>query len=425
MKRYLKIFITLLLLYIPSVVYGDELSNFRLEVKSTNLIVDNVGDESTLKVSLVTTNVDSSITQCSFRVNTSSNAQLVSFSGVSGNGWSDTANGQEYVLTSETGIKTTSAETEASVTIGNAVVRVNGEATFTLSNMTCTSDSGTSGSISDVSVTLGVTADDISVKIDGSNATGDLYTISPSTKENFILSITSRNADTLSNVTVKAKNTLSGEKLLCDSSSISNCAINFTNDNFCVSGDSCIGVRSSEGDVVLVSITQGDTVLREIYVTRQLSEDGSDFFTDSSLSYLNVYGNEIELVEGQNRYEIVVYGEKEEYSVMATLSDPDHYQWAEEDNPTKYNFRTDYILLRVVPKDRSMLGANDRNYEIVVLFQDDSSSSSQAAPSSSVKPSSSRQTNPQTGGIASFIVAIILFASLIYSLRTYNKTMGQ
>ena len=425
MKKYLKILLTLLLLYIPSVVYGAELSNFKLEIVTLDRIVDAPGDELTLKVSLSTTNVDTSITECKFKMNASSNSQFVSFAGA--NGWSDTLNGQEYVLTSETGIKSTSAETEASVIIGNAKFTVNGESTVTFSDITCTSDNGSTGNFDDFSVNLGVasTDDDITVKIDGINVPGGIHKITPATKESFVLVLSSQNTDTLSNVSVKAKNTLSGDKLLCDSSSLSNCVINFANDNFCVSGDSCIGVKSSEGDVILLSIEKNGSSIRELFVTRQLQEGQDNFYTDSSISYLNVYGNEIVLVEGQTKYETVVYGEKEEYSVVANLSDPEHYQWGDEDNPSKYNFRTEYILLQVIPKDNSMLGANDRTYEITVIFQDEIAGSESAASSSSVKPSSSHQSNPQTGGVASIIVAVILFASLIYSLRTYNKTMEQ
>ena len=428
MKKYLKLFFMLFLLYIPSVVYGDTLENFHFSAVASNKVVNSAGDETTIKISLSTTNTQNAVTGCKFKVNASGNSEIVSLTGSAGNGWKETS-GQEYSITSNEGVKATSADTEASTVIGNVVVKVNGETKVTFSDITCFSaDNDSSGSHENVEISLKV-ADNIVVKIDGSVVPGGIWPIKPSTKESFLLSVTSRDADTLSNTSVKAINTLSGEVLLCDNTSLGNCTVNFTSNNFCVSGELCAGVHSEVGDIINVVISDSNNSYEPIsfFVSRELDSD-EKFYNDASLTRLNVFGSEITLIDGQNDYNVTVPGNQSSYSVTAILSDPEHYKFDDEDNPEKYNFRIDTVNLLVVPKDDKMLGAVRRAYTINVTFLDENSSSDSQQiippPSSSVKPSSSTPINPQTGGLATFFVAFILFGALIVSLRTYNRNMG-
>ena len=425
MSKYVKILLFVLLLYIPSVVYGADLSNFRVVVTSNDRVVQNSGDTANVKVSLFTTNTDISITGCKFKIFVTGDGELLELTG--SNRWT-AESGQEYSLTNNEGIRATSVDTEASVVIGNISVRVNGNTTVSLKNMICYSaDSDISGGHEDVDVSLSVANNDVpTVKIDGSVVSGEIYTITPSTKETFRLSVTSQNADTLSNVTVKALNTLSGEKLVCDSSSLANCDINFANDNFCISGDLCLGVYRDAGDVIYLQIVDSNNGIEpiELFVVRELDQN-NQFYTDSTISSLTVYGNTITLIEGQNEYDTIVSGNLSEYSVIATLSDPEHYKWDDENNPSKYNFASNEIILLVVPKDSRTIGATERTYKINVIFTNDGESSS-SQPSilpPTSKPSSSREVNPNTGGFATIIVAVIMFSALIVSMRTYNKSM--
>ena len=427
MKKYFLIFMMIFLLYIPSTVYGEELTGFKFNAVASPRVVDAAGADTTIKISIATTNTTNPITGCKFKMNFSENAQYVSFAG--SNNWKETA-GQEYSLTSNEGVIATSSDAEASTVIGNVSVKVNGESKVTFSDITCyDADHDISSKVNDVEVSLRV-ADNIIVKIDGSVVQGGIYSISPSTKDSFVLSVTSQSSDSLNNASVKAINTMSGEKLLCNSSSLSNCTINFSNDNFCTSGDLCLGAYSSVGDVINIVISDTNNSFKEIsiLVSREKSGGDEQYYTDSTISRLNVYGNEITLVDGQNDYTTTVYGTLSEYSVSATLSDPEHYEWDAESNPSNYNYPETEINLLVVPKDDKLLGGNKRPYRITVVFENDSSSSSEQIlpPSSSyVAPSSSTMDNPHTGasGFATFIVAFILFAALIISLRTYNRNM--
>ncbi len=418
MKKYFSIFLLIMFLYIPSVVYGDELG-FAFSVDATQTAVSSAGKDVIIKISVNPSNAEQKITKCDFTVNPTGDVQIVSVT--EANKWSS-VEGQQYSF-----VLSNPETDDGSGVVANATVKVNGTGKVTISNITCSTADNVSGTASDETVSFRVTSGPI-IKVDGVIKTGGEVVLA-SGKSSFVLSVTSENEADLNGVVVKALSTSGGDKIVCDSSSssLSNCTIQFAPENFCVSDTVCTNLYSEFGDVIKLKI---EGLNREIFIHSVVSDE--DRFEDSSISRLNVFGQEISLIIGEDDYSVTVPINQTEYKVIAELSDPEHYMWDTEDNPSKYTYAAETVTLIVKPKNDRMLGANTKNYIIHVTFEGDSSSGSESSesssgpsiqPTSSVRPSSSSMVNPQTGGLATFFVALILFGSLIISLKTYSKNM--
>ena len=88
------------------------------------------------------------------------------------------------------------------------------------------------------------------------------------------------------------------------------------------------------------------------------------------------------------------------------------------------------ICLILKPINDKTLGADEKLYTIHVTYEGGSSEPSEVTPpESSSAPSVAPKTqnnngNPHTGSTATFIISLIMFGSLIFTLRYYSKNVG-
>jgi len=412
----------LCLVFIPcrSVYAADD---FKFSVYPEPAVVDASGGQTKLKF-MVDTGSSSNevITNCQFNVSEDSGVKLVN--NEPSNGWNLTTGTKGYVLDNVDGV--------SSGVIMNAVYEVYSTSTITISNVECgNSETDKVFTVSeDIKVDVKI-ADTLNIKVDGVAVSGKI-TILNSNKSEFVLSVVAADVSAQSGIKVEIADTASGTLPLCTGDACKDVTADFISGNFCVS-EECLAVKSQIGDNVQLNVYTGSDLNKSFYVIREQSQAT---VLDATLSYLKVWGVEVELKEGQTVYSISVPANVTDYTVQAELSDPNNFEWDKEDNPSKYNFKTDTINLILRPKDTQALGAKEAVYVINIEQDGDSSSSSSndnSQPSSSSnKPSSSSNSssnnatsNPQTSGISQFVIAIILFVSLFITLNFYKKNMEE
>lgn len=422
MKKLLYTIVFLILILLPSKAMADVEFNFSVNAANSGVVASS-GDTNKITVFISSS---SPINSCSFSlISPQSGAQ---FSEITEevNGWKSTESNGSYTISSEEGL--TDADNKI---IAYVEYTVTGSATITFSNITCSTGSS-SGTHNDVNVNLKV-ADSIIVKVDGSVVDADIVpNLLPANKNSVLLSVTSSNQTIQDSIKIYAKDTASGDVLICDSSQASNCTVNFTSNYFCTS-DVCntLKIEKGAGDNIKFGIEASGGVERSFFLLKEVTQA---VYSDSSIATLKVYGVEIPLEKGKTDYtDIRVPNNTENISVQATLSDPEHYAWDEEDNPNKYDFLASTVNLIVRPKDPNALGANESAYAIHITFEggdpitpspSSSSSSQNDTPIIiSSSSSSSRNSNPQTG-ISEIIIALVLVGSLIFSVIMYRKNMN-
>lgn len=405
-------------------VNADE---FSFSVHAEPSVVDATGEN--VKIKFMVDAGNNTITNCEFKVSAPSGVQFVEDE--SPNGWNIDTGANGYLLDSSDGV--------SQGVIMNSIYKVNSDSTITISNVKCGNAEKDEMYNLDKDITVDVKiADVVNIKVDGVVVGGGVANPLASSKNSFVLSVTSADTSIQGNVKVELADTVTGTKQICLGDECKEITVNFSNDNFCDSVN-CKDLKPQLGDNIQVNVYVGSTLDKSFYVIREIGEEVKP--VNPTLKYLKVWGYEIELVEGQTVYPLNVPANVTDYSVVAELSDPDNFLWDEEDNPSKYNFKTDTINLRLIPKDYEALGAREEMYVVVITQDGDgnttpppSSSSSTPSNSSSNKPASSSSnnnsnnnnvTNPQTSGISQFIVAIILFVSLGSVLSLYKKYMEE
>lgn len=424
MKKILYTILFLSLIFIPSGVSADSL-NFNFSATATDDgVVAASGNKNKIKVFISSPN-GGEINSCTFSiVSPQSGAQFNEITGA--NDWTVSENSGTYTVSSEEGL--TDSENKI---IAYVEYTVTGDATITFSNITCSSASA-SGTHSDVQVNLKV-ADSLIVKVDGLVVTADIVpNVLAADKSSVLVSVTAANETIQNSVKIYARDTSSGDVLICSGAEASNCTVNFSANYFCTS-DICntLKIEKGAGDNIKFGI-EASGVERSFFLLKEVTQA---VYSDSSIATLKVYGIEIPLEKGKTDYtDIKVPYNTENISVQATLSDPEHYAWDEEDNPNKYDFLASTVNLIVRPKDPNALGANESAYAIHITFEggdpvlpvpSSSSSSSKSDTPIIVSSSSSRshEVNPQTG-TSEVIIALILVGSLIFSIVMYKKNMN-
>lgn len=139
---------------------------------------------------------------------------------------------------------------------------------------------------------------------------------------------------------------------------------------------------------------------------------------DNSLSKLTINGVNVNLVKGQTDYTVKIDSSATSIVVDATLTDSQNFRFADGNGPSTYNITSKSIALIIEPTS-SESGGVGVTYIISIEGNNNSSSSSTFSSSSS----SNANSNPQTGNISMFIMAIILIASFVGSTYLYKKNI--
>lgn len=431
-KNILYTILLVTIMIIPKLVFAADLQ-YDFEINNSNDgIVLSSGEEITLRV-VLTPKSKETFNSCSFSLVTPQ----------TGASFVEISPSNQYELSDNNGVYTISfgeglAEANSLNIIANIKYTVTGNADVKITNITCNGENS-SGTHSDVEYSLKV--DKFVVKIDGEVVLGNIISLS-SNKTSFLLSAESADSSIQSDIKVYANidvsSTPPNEVLLCQGDEAKNCTVDFVPSNFCISSNcKSLNYGHGSGDNIEISIRLGNDDPRLISVIREVSQA---IYSDSSISSLKVFGQIIDLIDGQTEYAITVPSNLETYSIEAVLSDSEHYSWDDDDNPDKYNFPADTVNLIVRPKDSTLLGGNEKVYVVHVTYEGELPSYSSSSSSSSVSSSSSSSSetpiivsssepsssyNPQTGKASEVIVTVILVISLISSVVMYskNKTM--
>ena len=180
-----------------------------------------------------------------------------------------------------------------------------------------------------------------------------------------------------------------------------------TNITFATSG-------GNENMVIHIDVGSGDNkVTYSVGVRKDITAENGSF----ELSSLKVGDQTVTLISGKYEYNVTL-NDISSYEVIADLKDRENYEIKNSTNLSPRSGDGDFTII-VSPKDSSS-GLKGVTYTISVTKNSNGNSS--PAPSSSVTPST--PTNPQTGGVVSVIMALILFASFGASIYYYKKNMG-
>lgn len=345
------------------------------------------------------------INKCSFTITPDSGIELTTANPDAN--WS-IETGTTYTLNRNGSAAANPLENE---TLLNVSFKVNSPGKVTISNIKCsTSDTtaeDTEGTSSDITKVLSI--NEVSVKIDGVSVDGTGTELSKDAS-NFTVSVTS---NLQSSVKISAIGTGSGEKTLCSGEDAKNCVVDFSDVNFCGT-DECKDYYSQVGNFIKLNIYTGSET-KSFYITKPLENKVG------TLSSLKVWGQIIELKDGVTEYSISVPSGHNDFSVSASISEPSIFKFSDDENPEKYNFETDVVILIVEPINKDTPGLSEVAYTININKE---GGSNPLPSSSSAPPSSSSQIkNPQTGAISKFVVSLILIFSLIISLVMYKKNM--
>lgn len=430
MKRIIfNILIILCLVFLPCrKISADEDLKFNFNVYAEPSTVTTAGDKSTLKV-VISTESTNPIMACSFSIKADSGVSLVEESVVGKNGWTFESS-NNYVIEADEGHGISKNNGETGVVVLNLSYTVNnGTSKITFSNIECGEPSkDLMGSHDDVITTLKV-ANGLNVKIDGVTVGGGIAPAISAQKTSFALTALSSITSDQTNVKVVAKDTATGDVLICQGEICRETIVDFNATNFCTSSI-CNNFKISQGigdNILLEASITGVDVKQEIMI---IKESTGTTILDNSIANLVVWGVNVPLVKGQTVYPVSVPPNVTDYTVAATLSDSTNFKWDADENPSKYNFKTDTIILIVRPMNDNIIGATPETYTINIIEEGGSSSSSSSSSSSKPisTPSSSSTpiiSNPQTGSITQFIMATILIGSLFISLIVYKNNMKE
>ena len=144
---------------------------------------------------------------------------------------------------------------------------------------------------------------------------------------------------------------------------------------------------------------------------------------DNSLSSLKINGESINLTKGKLNYTYKLASTATEMKVVAVLADSNNFQFDDgSDGVWTYNKSDEMISIVIKPKKNDS-GVGSLTYIIEIEKESGSPNNS-----SSSKPTTGNNgnttSNPQTGNISMFIMAIILIASLIGSVVLYQKNIN-
>lgn len=431
-KNIINILIILCLVFLPCrKIYADENLKFNFNVHAEPSTVTTAGDKTTLRVTISTESTEA-IMACSFSLNSDPGVSLIEGSAQGKNSWTFTTSGSKYVMEADEGHGASKSNGETGVVVLNLSYAVNsGTSKVTFSDIECGFPSkDIMVKHEDVSVSLKV-ADGLNVKIDGVTVSGGIAPMISAQKNTFALTALSSITGDQSKVKVVAKDTATGDVTVCSGEECREIIVDFNATNFCTSsGCTDFKIDKGVGDNIFLNATiDGTNILREIMV---IKENTQPIVLDNSIASLVVWGVNVPLVKGKTSYQVPVPANVTDYTVTATLSDSTNFKWDADENPSKYNFKTNTIILIVRPMNDNIVGATTETYTINIVEEGANSGSSSPSSSSSSKPiatpsssSSPVISNPQTGSISQFIMATILVGSLFVSLIVYKNNMKE
>lgn len=140
---------------------------------------------------------------------------------------------------------------------------------------------------------------------------------------------------------------------------------------------------------------------------------------DNSLATLKINGTNVTLIKGTTEYKVKINSSATSIIVDATLTDSTNFQFAEGNGPSTYDIKSENIALIIEPKS-SQSGGTGITY-IIQIEKEGNSAGGNSTPSNS--NGANTNSNPQTGNISMFVMALILISSLIGSIYLYQKNI--
>lgn len=381
-------------------VFAEE---FDLDVSATvgnNVVVK--GDEVSIKLNL---KADADISTCKFALEVDSGLEFKSKNGL--NNWNITLDGPESFIIENSSLG--SGMFADGVDVLEFKYKVNNNASFKIKTEQCaTIDNKKSASVEDVVVNFAVSepADDATLKTLTVTNGQITPTFESNIYDNYIVSLTSPNF------------------------SLSMTASNPDYQNKIVVTDS-EGNRLDPANLVFDSKEQR---IMNIYITVNNSDKSyllgvtyENKELDNSLSYLSINGATIDLEPGKGKYEFKIKNDVTEFTLDAKIKDTTNFQFAEGSTPlgkVSVNGDVTFVVLIVEPIN-AQSGGVSATYNIEVIREGAAlpPSSSSEPPKSSSTHSGNATTNPSTGGVSMFVMAIILMASLGGSIYLYQKNL--
>lgn len=187
----------------------------------------------------------------------------------------------------------------------------------------------------------------------------------------------------------------------------------------------------AEGDnKMTITVTVNEQKTYNLYVVYEQKE------MDNSLKLIKINGIELPLTVGQSDYYYTVGKDVTSFDVVVELSDATNFKFGDGSNfdGASFTFNSDgfaYVNIEVVPVNSS-IGADSVLYTVIVTREgnvsvppaddtqkDDDSSGETTGGGSSGDVTS----NPDTGEISKFLMAVILIASLVGSIIIYQKNL--
>lgn len=423
MKRVLS-YITVL--FIGSFIYitpafADSFE-FIAQVDNTEVVV---GSEVTVNVLIKSNTTGDGLSGCSFRTALSDGIEFMDVKGA--NNWQITISSNNvYLLADSSEVGLTQSNSGDGKKIVEFKYKVNSAATLTFSGIQCTE------------VNLGSQDGDFDL-------THEDVTVNFTTKEvaqdNTLKSLEVTNGTMLSE-----DGFVPTEKYYIFKVTSSTFAINAVTSN--TEFQNSIKVTSIDGTVLDPSnITYSsnqesmpiyivvNNAQNEKYTLMIQYEPEEEKTLDNTLKSLTVGGKTVDLSKCSNEgnvYSCEVTLDKgvDTFKVDAILNDSDNFEIDQNDGGIgNYSFignaNENDILLVVKPKDLS-LGVGELRYIVTVKKPVDSGTT----PGTQTKPGNQNNnkvedkvTNPQTGSISSFVMAIVLISSLVASIILYTKNM--
>lgn len=384
-------------------VFAEGLEFSMTATANNNEIV--VGEQGTITVNLKS---DSVISSCQFNVTGDTNLEFVSNSGL--NNWNfGTDEGSTFTINNNSSDNV--AYTDGK-NIFNLVYQVNGNGKVTIKDIQCTSsttgDGGSdiTGTTSDmeVSFTTKEVVDDTSLS--SLTVTGGtlLTEFSPNTYE-YMIELDDANFS----INMTASNSEYQDKIVITNASgqtISPNNITYTNDG---------GQNFMRMTVTINGNTSKQYVLIAHYEQKEL---------DNSLGSLKINGTEIKLSADKVDYTFTIGKNVNEVSVVAALKDSTNFQFREGNEPGIYQVSsgTTSIALMIVPKS-SQTGAEAKTYYIDIIKEGTSNNNNNNGNNNNSSNNGNATTNPSTGNVSMFIMAIILISSLVGSIFLYQKNL--
>ena len=140
---------------------------------------------------------------------------------------------------------------------------------------------------------------------------------------------------------------------------------------------------------------------------------------DNSLASLKINGETINFTKGQLNYKYKLPKNATEMKVVAVLADSNNFQFDDESNGTWTYNKSDEIISIVIQPKKADSGIGNLTYIVEIEREKDNT----GAPSNNNNNNGNTISNPQTGNISMFIMAIILIASLIGSVILYQRNI--